>query len=293
MSDTGPLPFPPHGPGASDAAKSAQDPPADSVSPPPRRLAPVLLGCLLAIVAGGTGGALLRLVREPEPAQQPLRSFRRRPGNPVAPLPVVELPIGTDPADIAPANDLPLPAPDPSPGAGPHLAAPSSPGRIATARVVLPRPPRAPHPTVQPSAAALAIPEPGQPARPASIGPKSGPLADVAARTSPATATASELLASARSNLAQDRLENAVDLGRQALAAGAGLDAHLVIGSALMKARRPREAEPEFEAALSLDPGSALAIRRLQQARERIAAEAQAPPAPPASTSPPAVDKNF
>jgi eukaryotic-like serine/threonine-protein kinase len=93
-----------------------------------------------------------------------------------------------------------------------------------------------------------------------------------------AASAGSELLEVAQSSLAQNRLDQAVELGRRAVVAGAGAPAHLLVGTALMKQRRYADAERAFAEAASLDPGNKLARERLRKAREQLAAS-------PATTS--------
>lgn len=94
-------------------------------------------------------------------------------------------------------------------------------------------------------------------------------------RERPAGRAAAELLALAKSALESERPDEAIARAERAVAAGAGAEAHLVIGNARMKQRNCRAAESEFVRASDLDPHDPLARRRVEQARACIVEQAE------------------
>lgn len=76
-----------------------------------------------------------------------------------------------------------------------------------------------------------------------------------------------ELLKQARERWDTDDVDGALVLAKQAAAAGGGADAHVLIGTVLLKKKQRREAEREFEEALRLNPENGKASKLLQLAR--------------------------
>lgn len=82
----------------------------------------------------------------------------------------------------------------------------------------------------------------------------------------PSDTTGPELLKRARERWDTDDVDGALILARQAADRGAGADAYVLIGTVLLKEKRPREAEREFQEALRLNPGNEKASRLLRLA---------------------------
>ena len=76
-----------------------------------------------------------------------------------------------------------------------------------------------------------------------------------------------ELLKQARERWDTDDVDGALVLAKQAAAAGGGADAHVLIGTVLLKKKQRREAEREFEEALRLNPENGKASKLLQLVR--------------------------
>jgi tetratricopeptide (TPR) repeat protein len=73
--------------------------------------------------------------------------------------------------------------------------------------------------------------------------------------------SAGRLLARGEALYQEARLVDAMNHGRAALQAGAGLPAHLLLGKVYVAMERYPEALSEYEAALRLEPRNAAAVR--------------------------------
>jgi serine/threonine protein kinase len=83
----------------------------------------------------------------------------------------------------------------------------------------------------------------------------------------PAETTIDELLARSRSALSQKRYQDAIRDAEVAVGRGGGTPAHIVLGNALLMARKLPDAEREYAAVLRLDPGNDVAAERLNLIR--------------------------
>jgi tetratricopeptide (TPR) repeat protein len=152
--------------------------------------------------------------------------------------------------------------------------------RASAASTVAPAPPVAPTPPAPPAAnpewpVAPALAE--SPPRAMAANP-----AAVAARVpiraldrTPRNAPADRLLREANNLWERGNTPGAYALARQAVAAGAGAPAHVLLGALLINMKNYAAAEPELATATRLDPHNAEA-RRMLALLDRTAAEHQA-----------------
>ncbi|HEX3903142.1 MAG TPA: serine/threonine-protein kinase [Polyangia bacterium] len=165
-------------------------------------------------------------------------------------------PLGAPlPTPALPSPALPLPA------AQPPVAPPVS----ASSTADLPAPEEAPTPPAVPAPIVARAPRIESPRRVV------GRVPDAIAR-SPHNAQADDLLRRANDLWERGETTSAYALARQALAAGAGAPAHVLLGTLLIGMRNYGAAEPELEAATRLDPRNAEA-RRLLALLHKTAAE--------------------
>jgi len=101
---------------------------------------------------------------------------------------------------------------------------------------------------------------PRLPLSPRAEGPK--PIRKAATTNSDATGL--ELLKQARERWDTDDVDGALSLAKRAAERGGGSDAHVLIGTVLLKKEHPRDAEREFQEALRLNPGNEKASRLLR-----------------------------
>ncbi len=170
----------------------------------------------------------------------------------------------------------------PPPSGPAPLTGQPSPGPAAAEIPPVPAAPPAPPPAAPPPAGAEAPREAmtaGQPARPAGRpsprrpepSPRAHPVrAPQPSRPSSEAARARELAKAAAAALNRRDYVDAIELGDEALAAGArDVDLHLTLGTANLMLDRTRQAEVHFRTAASLDPGNERAAEGLAASRSR------------------------
>lgn len=113
---------------------------------------------------------------------------------------------------------------------------------------------------------------PPESARPLDPPPRRARPAPQPRRGSPAagTVTAAALMDSAEMAFERKSFPEAIRFGRQALDAGAGVEAHVLLGNAYFLSDKMREAEKEYDLALRAVPSDALVRSRLAAVRERL-----------------------
>ena len=158
----------------------------------------------------------------------------------------------------APIAAGPLAAPPPMVVALP-AATVAEPG--ATSAVVVPEP--------NPGSSVGTAPEPNNPI---DRSPRRARPAPAPRRASPPAGgpTAAALLEAAETAFERKSFPEAIRLGRQAVEAGGGSPAHVLLGNAYFLSDKMRDAEREYEQALRADPSDTLVRSRLAAARERL-----------------------
>jgi len=119
--------------------------------------------------------------------------------------------------------------------------------------------------------AAESGPAPARDRTRASKGERAATKRGAIAVTPPArsSAEAAETLRRAREKWDAGDVRGALLLARQAAANGAAIEAHVLIGTLLLKLGQPTEAERELNAVLRQDPGNQKAARLLELARKQ------------------------
>ncbi len=191
---------------------------------------------ILVAAAGGLGlGAWWFLGSSRAPSAPPagrVPAFaEHRPAEPLRPPPAVSA------APAAPPAANPPPAPTPDPQASPPKGVAKTPS-ASPARTV-----------ERPSRVAPAQPTPAPP---------------------PSKLSGDALVTSAWEALQGGDVDRAIDLGRAALEAGAGSDAHFLLGKALMAKRRMPEALAAFERAARANPGDKDAALMAEKLRRLV-----------------------
>jgi len=156
--------------------------------------------------------------------------------------------------------------------AAPLVVAPPSSALIAPEAQPLPE--LSGGPIAEPLALATDLPQTNNPRRVAGRAPES-PHSPLSIDRTPPSAPADKLLRQANDLWERGNTPRAYALARQAVAAGAGAPAHVLLGALLINMKNYAAAEPELATAARLDPRNAEA-RRMLALLDRTAAEHQA-----------------
>jgi serine/threonine protein kinase len=212
-----------------------------------------------------------------------------------ASLVVEPLPVASAPAALLPAAPASASASAVGPPTAPLLAPPApTPAAEATSIAAVAAPTPAPEATSIAAVAPPAQAPDGPVGAGARVEPATKPSAGIAGRVSPAendaprvaggapestdrtphNSRADQLLLQANDLWERGNTSGAYALARQALAAGAGAPAHILLGTLLINMRNYAAAEPELATAVRLDPRNAEA-RRMLALLQKTTAEQQ------------------
>lgn len=221
--------------GAAEAEGQTQRLPPDKLRRPVLVLVPLVA---LALVMGGV--ALLRKGSDdqlatwiPSEGDESRGTLQTKPANPASLAPANTAPVAPEEDAVAPTGK-PASAPptqDEVQGLGPV--------RIAAVPLQKPKP---------------------NPTRPPTQGPE----------TARDDIDPSRELELAEAAFQSRQLERAVSTAKRAIAAGAGAEAHMVLGNALFKLDRLAEAESAYETAAQMSPGDPLIATRLRLVRAKL-----------------------